>query len=193
MSVLPQVEPAEATGEAAALLTQVRKSIGSVPNMAKTMANSPALLKGYMGLSSALAGGILPAAVRERLALVTAEYNRCTYCLSAHTFLARNVARLDGDEIERARHAESADPHVAALLALSDAIAQGRGTIDETTIKTARVAGVTDAEIAEVIGNLALNILTNYFNIVAGTDNESPRHAARAPLTSRRRGQPVIT
>jgi alkylhydroperoxidase family enzyme len=84
------------------------------------------------------------------------------------------VAKLDGDEIERARHAESADPHVAALLALSDAIARGRGTIDETTIKAARAAGVTDAEIAEVIGNLALNILTNYFNIVAGTDSEFP-------------------
>jgi uncharacterized peroxidase-related enzyme len=172
MSALPQIEPAEATGEAADLLTQMRKSIGSVPNMAKAMANSPAVLKGYMSLSGALAGGALPAAVRERLALATAEYNRCTYCLSAHTFLAKNVAKLDGDEIERARHAESADPHVAALLALSDTIARGRGTIDETAIKAARAAGVTDTEIAEVIGNLALNILTNYFNIVADTDNE---------------------
>jgi uncharacterized peroxidase-related enzyme len=174
MSALPQVEPTEAVGETATLLAEVRKSLGSVPNMAKAMANSPALLKGYMGLHSALAGGALPAAVRERLALATAEYNRCAYCLSAHTLLARNVAKLDRDEIERARQAESADPHAAALLALSDAIASGRGTIDETAIKAARAAGVTDAEIAEVIGNLALNILTNYFNIVADVDNEFP-------------------
>lgn len=174
MSTLPQIELAEATGEAATLLAQVRTSIGSIPNMVKAMANSPALVKGYLGLSGALAGGVLPAAVRERLALATAEYNRCTYCLSAHTFLSRNVAKLDGDEIERARHAESADPRVAALLALSDAIARGRGTVDETAIKTARAAGVTDAEIAEVIGNLALNVLTNYFNIAADTENEFP-------------------
>ncbi|MFE9812794.1 carboxymuconolactone decarboxylase family protein [Streptomyces sp. NPDC005227] len=65
----------------------MKKSIGSVPNMAKAMANSPALLKGWMALSGALAGGDLPAPVRERLALACAEYNRCTYCLSAHTFL----------------------------------------------------------------------------------------------------------
>jgi uncharacterized peroxidase-related enzyme len=174
MSALPQVDPAEAVGETAALLAEVRKSLGSVPNMAKAMANSPALLKGYMGLRGALAGGVLPAPVRERLALATAEYNRCAYCLSAHTSLARNVAKLDRDEIERARQAESADPHSAALLVLSDAIARGRGTIDETAIKSARAAGVTDAEIAEVIGNLALNILTNYFNIVADVDNEFP-------------------
>jgi uncharacterized peroxidase-related enzyme len=174
MSTLHQIEPGQATGKAAELLTQLQKSIGSVPNMAKAMANSPAVLKGWMDLSSALAGGVLPAAVRERLSLATAEYNRCGYCLSAHTFLAKNVAKLDGDEIERARDAESADPHAAALLALSDAIARGRGTIDETTIKTARAADVTDAEIAEVVGNLALNILTNYFNIVADTDNDNP-------------------
>ncbi|BBJ46806.1 hypothetical protein SSPO_095240 [Streptomyces antimycoticus] len=48
-----------------------------------------------MSLPGALAGGVLPAPVRERLALATAEYNRCTYGLSAHTFLGKNVAKLD--------------------------------------------------------------------------------------------------
>ncbi|WP_053847038.1 carboxymuconolactone decarboxylase family protein [Streptomyces sp. NRRL B-24085] len=174
MSALPQIDPADATGEAAKLLAELKKSVGSVPNMAKVMANSPALLKGWMSLSDALAGGVLPAAVRERLALATAEHNRCGYCLSAHTFLAKNVAKLDPDEIERARRAESADSHAAALLALSDAITRGHGTVDATTLESARTAGVTDAEIAEVVGNLALNILTNYFNLVAGTANEFP-------------------
>jgi uncharacterized peroxidase-related enzyme len=180
MSTLPQINPAEATGEAGELLTELKKTIGSVPNMAKAMANSPALLKGWMALSGALSGGVLPAAVRERLALATAEHNRCTYCLSAHTFLGKNVAKLDAQEIELARSAKSADPHAAALLALSDAIARGHGAIDETDLRAARTAGVTDAEIAEVIGNLALNILTNYFNIVADTDNEFPPVAPHA-------------
>jgi uncharacterized peroxidase-related enzyme len=174
MSTLPQIDPAAANGEVGELLAQLRKSIGPVPNAVRAMANSPALLKGYMGLSSALAGGALAPAVRERLALATAEYNRCSYCLSAHTMVAKRVVKIDDDEIARARSADSADSHVAALLALSDAIARGKGSIDQTVVKTARAAGVTDAEIAEVIGNLALNILTNYFNIVADPDNEFP-------------------
>jgi uncharacterized peroxidase-related enzyme len=174
MSTLPQIELEDATDEAAKLLSELKRTIGSIPNMAKGMANSPAVLQGYMALSGALAGGVLPVAVRERLALATAEYNRCTYCLSAHTFLGKNVAKLDADEIERARHAQSSDPHVAALLALSDAIARSRGTVDEVAVKNARAAGVTDAEISEVVGNLALNILTNYFNIVADTDADLP-------------------
>ncbi|MGW4489736.1 carboxymuconolactone decarboxylase family protein [Amycolatopsis sp. NPDC004368] len=188
MSTLPQIELEHATGQAAELLAQVKKNAGSIPNMAKAMANSPALLKGYLGLSAALAGGVLPAAARERLALATAEYNGCTYCLSAHTVLGRNVAKLDADEVERARHADSGDPHAAALLILSDTIARGRGTIDADALETARAAGVTTAEIGEVIGNLALNVLTNYFNLVAGTDNEFPvvephRHDSRGEHT----------
>src|SRR5918996_4294956 len=174
MSTLPQIDPVEATGAAAEALTQTRKTLGAVPNMAKAMANSPALLKGWLALSGALSGGVTPAPVREQPALATAEYNRCEYCLSAHTLLGSRVAKLDAEEIKRARHAESSDPHVAALLALSDEIARGRGSIDETALSTARAAGLTDAEIAEVVGNLALNILTNYFNNVTDPDNEYP-------------------
>jgi len=174
MSTLPQIDPATATGGAADALAQVRKTLGSVPNMAKAMANSPALVTGWLALSGALSDGVIPAPVREQLALATAEYNRCEYCLSAHTFVGARVAKLDAAEIERARRAESSDPHVAALLALSDAIARGRGSLDGTALKNARAAGVSDAEIAEVVGHLALNILTNYFNILADPDNDYP-------------------
>jgi uncharacterized peroxidase-related enzyme len=180
MSTLPKIEATDATPAAAEVLAEVKRTLGSVPNMAKTMAHSPALLRGWLALSSALSAGVIPAPVRERLALASAEYNRCEYCLSAHTFIGSKVAKLDAEEIERARNADSSDPHIAALLALSDAIARGRGSVDETALKAARAAGVTDAEIAEVVGNLALNILTNYFNILADTDNEFPVVTAHA-------------
>ncbi|MCX4648230.1 hypothetical protein ACWGDS_41780 [Streptomyces sp. NPDC055059] len=58
------------------------------------------------------------------------------------------------------------------MLDPSHAIA--RGHIGETQLKAARAVDVTDAEIAEVAGNLALNILTNYFNVLADTDTEWP-------------------
>jgi hypothetical protein len=58
MSTLPQIDPATATGPAAEALAETRKALGSVPNMAKAMANSPALLKGWLALSGALGGGV---------------------------------------------------------------------------------------------------------------------------------------
>ena len=60
MTALPLIDPNAATEPAAGLLTAVRKSLGVTPNMTKAMANSPALLKGYLELSGALGTGVLP-------------------------------------------------------------------------------------------------------------------------------------
>jgi alkylhydroperoxidase family enzyme len=63
---------------------------------------------------------------------------------------------------------------VAALLKLSDTIAENAGDVDEADITAARQAGVTEEEIGELVANLALNILTNYFNVTAHVDNAWP-------------------
>jgi AhpD family alkylhydroperoxidase len=179
MSRIAQIEPEAATGSAAALLTKVRQTLGVTPNMTKVMASSPALLEGYLALSGALAGGVIPAPVRERLAVATAEANGCEYCLSAHTYIGASIAKVDESELDRARSADSSDPHTAALLTLSNAILRDGGDIDDATLATARAAGVTDAEIGETVGHLALNVLTNYFNVLSQVDNDWPVVAPR--------------
>jgi uncharacterized peroxidase-related enzyme len=180
MTGFTPVEPATATGKAGELLAVVQKTFGLTPNMSKVMANSPALLQGYLAFAGALGGGVLPAAVRERLAVATAEYNGCEYCLSAHTYIGANIAKIDAVELEAARSAKSSDPHTQALLTLSDAIARGRGQVQDSALQAARDAGATDAEIGEVVGHLALNILTNYFNILAKVDNDWPQVTPRS-------------
>lgn len=174
MSRLPQIDPTTATGEVAEVLEQVRTALGAVPNMTQTMANSPALLKGYLALSGALGDGVLPAGVRERLAVATAEWNGCAYCLSAHTYIGAHLAKVTGEELEMARFAKSADEHTQALLELSDAVLRARGAISDDELAQARASRVTDAEIAEVVGHIALNVLTNYFNVLSQVDNDWP-------------------
>ena len=174
MTDFAPVEPENATGKAAELLAQVQKSLGLTPNMTKVMANSPALLQGYLALSGAVATGALPAGVREQLAIATAQLNGCEYCLSAHTYIGANIAKVDAGELDSARRAESDDAHVGALLKLSNTIAENAGDVNDVEVKAAREAGVTDEEIGEVVANLALNILTNYFNVLAHVDNDWP-------------------
>lgn len=174
VATIVPIQPETATGLAKDLLDQVQKGLGLVPNMTKVMANSPALLKGYLALSAAVGSGSLPAAVRERLAISTAQLNGCEYCLSAHTYIGSNIAKVDAAELDAARRAESRDPHVAALLKLSNAIAENAGDVGDDAIGAARAAGVTDTEIGEVVANLALNILTNYFNVLANVENDWP-------------------
>lgn len=174
MANFAPIEPETATGTAAVLLTQVKNTLGLVPNMTKVMANSPALLNAYLALSGAVGGGVLAAGVRERLAISTAQLNGCEYCLSAHTYIGANIAKVDTAELDAARTAHSGDPHIAALLHLSNEIAENNGDVSRDGLQTARKHGVTDEEIGEVVANLALNVLTNYFNLLAEVDNDWP-------------------
>lgn len=175
MSTLPLVTEADATPEQATALAAVKQALGSVPNLTRAMANSPALLHGYLGLAGSLDGGTLPRSTRERLAIAIAQSNTCSYCLSAHTYTGQRLAGLSAEQAAAARKGDADDPKVAAILAFAVAVNEQRGRIDESELAAVRHAGVSDAEIAEVLGHVALNVLTNYFNNVAGTEIEFPR------------------
>ena len=174
MTTLLLIEPETAGGSAAKSLAAVQKSLGVTPNMTKAMANSPALLQGYLEFSGALATGVLPAAVREQIALAVAQANRCSYCLSAHSYLAEHVAKLSETQIDAARLAQSSDPKTAAILAFAVVVNNSRGDVSEADFAAARDAGATDAELAETIGHVALNVLTNYFNKTVGVEIDFP-------------------
>lgn len=74
------------------LLEAVKRQLGVVPNMFRIIGNSPAGLEGYLSLLGALGKGELEPKTRTRIAMVVAELNGCDYCLSAHTYLGKNVA-----------------------------------------------------------------------------------------------------
>jgi AhpD family alkylhydroperoxidase len=77
--------------------------------MVRVLANSPAMLRGYLGLAGALDSGSLGAELREQIALAVAEANGCDYCLAAHTALGRGAGLTDfeTDRRYRARGAEA--------------------------------------------------------------------------------------
>jgi AhpD family alkylhydroperoxidase len=119
MSRIPTPATIEAAPAASRpLLDAVKKQLGVVPNMFRLVANSPAALKSYLDLSGALNKGTLPAATRERIALAVAEINGCSYCLSAHTYLGKNLAKLDDAEITANRNGASNDPKADAAVRL---------------------------------------------------------------------------
>jgi uncharacterized peroxidase-related enzyme len=178
MTHLPPVDPATAPEPVPDLLAEVHRRLGGTANMTRSMANSPALLKGWLDLSGALSRGVIGAATRERIALAVAQRNGCSYCLSAHSYLAEQVAHLDAGDIAAARSAASADPKTAAILAFAAAVNDGRGTVTSQDLAAARAAGLSDEEIAETIGHVALNVLTNYFNKAADVAIDFPAVAA---------------
>jgi uncharacterized peroxidase-related enzyme len=160
------------------LLQAVRKQIGSVPNLFRVVANSPAALEGHVGLNGSLAKGRLDGATRERIALAVAEINGCDYCL-AHSYLAKNLAKLDDAEIAANRNGSSNDRKADAAVRFAMKVAQERGHVANADLEAVRAAGLGDAEIIEIVVHVALNTLTNYVNEVAQTDIDFPSVAAR--------------
>jgi uncharacterized peroxidase-related enzyme len=163
MARIPYVDPDTATGEQKELLDTVHAKLGATPNMMKAMAGS-AVLEGYLGLADALASGRIRASVAERVALAVAESNECAYCLSAHSYLAENVAKVEPSDIDAARRYASSDPKADAALKFAAAVVGTRGDVPNQAFEAARQAGLSDAQLAEIVGHVALNVLTNYFN-----------------------------
>jgi uncharacterized peroxidase-related enzyme len=157
-----------------ASLKAVEKQLGTVPNLFRVIANSPAALTGYVQLSAASSQGGLGAATRERVALVVAELNGCGYCLSAHTYLGRNLAKLDDAEITANRHGASNDPKADAAVRFAAAVVRQRGHVSNEQLQAVRSAGYGDAQVLDILLAVALNTFTNYVNEVAQTEIDFP-------------------
>ena len=173
---MPRLQPVTketADAETVDLLEAVTKKMGKVPNIVGTMANSPAVGNAYLGFSQALAGGKLPSRLREQIALVVGETNHCEYCVAAHTALGRG-AGLTREETLAARRGEATSEKEQAALTFARSIVQEKGWIADEDFQAVQEAGYNDGEIAEIVANVSLNLFTNYFNHVAGTEVDFP-------------------
>jgi uncharacterized peroxidase-related enzyme len=181
MSRLPIPASIEASPtKAQPSLQAVKKQLGVVPNLFRLVGNSPAALEGYLGLNGALAKGELEAPTRERIALAVAEINGCDYCLSAHSYLGKNLAKLSDADIAANRDGGSTDPKADAAVRFAARLVTARGHVSDADIQAVKRAGYSDAQVIEIVLHVALNTLTNYVNEVAKTEIDFPAVSARA-------------
>lgn len=160
------------------ILDAVHEQLGVVPNMFRLIAASPAALQGFTGNNGALAK-TLDVKTRERIALAVAQVNGCDYCLSAHSYLGLNLAKITPEEIALNRKGGSGDAKADAAVRFATKVVRERGQVSDGDIKTVRDAGFTDGQIVEIIAVTAENIFTNLLNVVAQTDIDFPIvHAA---------------
>lgn len=155
------------------VLDAVNAQLGVVPNLYRLVALSPAALNGLTSLGGALSKA-LDVKTRERLAITTAQVNGCDYCLSAHTYLGLNLARLTPEEIALNRRGGSSDAKADAAVRFGRKVAETRGNVDAADVDAVRAAGFTDAQVIEIVAVVAENFLTNLINNVAKTDIDFP-------------------
>lgn len=179
MSRLPLQTRESAPAASQPLLEQIHGAFGTVPNMFRAAANSPAALASMWGSFGALGTGTLPARLTEQVAIAIADRNACDYCLSAHTALGRKAGASIA-ELTAARTGQSADSRTAAALAFALRVVERRGAIGAADVDAVRAAGFDDGQIVELLAHVALNLFTNYVNIALDVPVDFPVVRARA-------------
>ncbi|MGW1226150.1 carboxymuconolactone decarboxylase family protein [Streptomyces sp. NPDC001478] len=167
MPRLTRLTPETAVGTSRELLADLVSRHGRTGDMVATMAHSPAVLGGYLQLSRAMGRAKLDRRISERISIAVQTRQGCGLCLDAHVSAARGLG-VSEDEIGRARHGTSDDPAIAAIIALALQVHREPASVTDEQITTLRAHGYSDRAIADVVGVVALNVLTGAFNLLAG-------------------------
>lgn len=176
MPRLKVIDPDKAEGRAKELFDGPLKT--KRLNIFKGMANAPAVLDGYLAFSGALSKGRLTAAEREVIALAIAEANSCDYCRAAHTAIGKGSGLSDEDTVAARRGAIASNPRQDAIVKFALRLHEKKGALSDRDLDEFRAAGFDDGYITEIVGNYALNVLTNYFNHVNDTSVDFPTPAS---------------
>lgn len=161
------VDPAAAEGVAAELLASLTAGGREAGPMRRAMANAPALLRGYLGLTRALKRSHIDRRISERIALAAQEWIGCEACLAAHSDAARALG-LSEHDIALARQGTATDADVAAMVSFGLQVLVAPSEVTDAQIDELRGHGFGDEEIAEVVGVVALQLLPGAFNLIAG-------------------------
>ncbi|HWU97734.1 MAG TPA: carboxymuconolactone decarboxylase family protein [Oxalicibacterium sp.] len=169
----PAIETA--TGATAEVYAQIRKSIGSVPNLFVAVgAHGPEALKAVLAAEGVLASGTLDKKDQETIKLLVSVLTGCDYCEAAHTVIGKMVG-LPQDVIGKIRRGESTgDAKRDALIRLVRTLIQTSGTIPAEEFAAIKEAGYTDRQLVEISFAISLVIFTNVFNRINDTTVDFP-------------------
>lgn len=183
MQRLSSVNPQSAQGRTKELLDTVQQAFGVIPNTARVMANSPAVLDSFLAFSTAMGGVQIGPKLHNQVKLTTSETNSCDYCTSILTAVAPS-AGLSTSDILAGRTGHSEDRRTKAALAFAHNVLESRGKVSDQQITAVRAAGFTDADIVEIVASVVLGCFTNFLNNVADTELDIPKAEPVAACTT---------
>ena len=153
------------------ILEAAQKGLGFIPNLYAHLAEAPNALSAYKQLGALFEQSALTPEEQQIVLISTSIENRCEYCVAAHSYLARNMVKVDGARVDALR-AQSClqDQKLNALVAFTRAVVRERGWVQGgQALKDFFAAGYTQQNALEVILGVAMKTLSNYTNHFAAT------------------------
>jgi len=169
MHLFPLHTESTAPCAAAEALEATRKNFGMIPNLERIMASSPALLTGYSALWDLFDTTSL-SPIERQVVYLTANYeNECDYCVPWHSLLAKK-AGMDEKAIAALREgAPIDDGRLEALRVFTRSLIAERGKLAPAQLDAFLAAGFAPEQALEVVLGLAVKLMSNYTNSIAGT------------------------
>lgn len=158
-------------------LQQAKARYGFLPNLLAVMAESPALLKGYLALGELFDKASFSNPERQVILLAVSRENGCQYCVAAHSAVAE-MTRVPAKVIEALREGHPIpDQKLEALRTFVVRVVSGRGWLGKEDVRAFLEAGYTCRHIFEVILGVGYKTLSNYTNHIAETPLDQPFQA----------------
>jgi alkylhydroperoxidase family enzyme len=162
MSNYPVHTIESAPAQSKPVLQQLQQAFGLIPNIAGTMAVSPVLINGFIGLFERVHASSLSEAQIQTLLLTNAVTNASEWAVAFHTALALKQGVHPAD-VEAIRHGGVPDDtRLASLSTLARTLIEKRGHLAESDQKRFVEAGFSVEQILEVIAVVAASTITNY-------------------------------
>ena len=154
-------------------LDGVQKQFGFVPNLMGVMAEAPSALKAYLNLMQLLGETSFSPIQEQVVALAVSHTNACTYCMSAHSAVAKSVGMSDEDLKALRLGGPLKDTALEALRAFTVAVVETRGWVSPEARLAFFAAGYTRTHVLEVLVGVTMKTLSNYVNHTADTPLDS--------------------
>ena len=173
MSRVKPLSRSDVGDEEGAIYDEIERAFGMVPNLFKTYAHFPALLRSNWEKTKALMmGGQLPRSLKEMIAIVVSRANACRYCVAAHGMMLQQL----GFSEEQVRALEEDIDRIdlsdreRAILAFTQKSTTAPLSVTDGDVEVLRGHGLTDVEIVEVQGVMELFTGYNKFIDSLGVD-----------------------
>jgi uncharacterized peroxidase-related enzyme len=159
MGRLRTLEKADITEEVASIYEEIEKAFGRVPNIFKTYAHFPPLLRAnWEKVRAVMMEGSLSRELKEAIALVVSDVNACRYCIAAHGLALQRLGfgRNRIDALLKDMKGAGFQPKEVKLLQLVQRSTRDANSVTDNDIEELRRLGWSEGEIVEAQGVMEL-------------------------------------
>ncbi|GAB4301692.1 MAG: hypothetical protein Kow0091_00090 [Geminocystis sp.] len=167
MSYLKPLAKTEVSDQAQEILTEIENQFGMIPNLFKTYAYYPPLLKAnWQKFRATMEGGTLSPKLKQTIAVLISLDNSTEYCVCAHSRALLNMG-ISEEELKNIRRGNLSyvgftRPEIT-LINLMRQVNKNANNVSEYLFQEIKNQGISDTQLVEAYGVMETFLSFNKF------------------------------